>query len=348
MKDHQIEKFNQIKDFAIKNKSFFIKTLHICYPLSDLMFIQYPKILGHKENQKQFLRNHLYSKDETVKKNKRIEYYIKNYEDFLWENLTPNWSIELIEDFENRISWNVLSKSENVNWTEELLLKYHDKWNWKYLAYNRRIIWTKNIIDIFNQKYASQYPELINLIQEKSSYQAIKNKQKWNQKLETKIPKIVSFENLINTNISDLKRWNWNEIKVIDYSPDLLLKYKNSLNFKYLTYHIDWDINLIQKFKNNLSWRTLSARKSIIWSNNIIQEFKDELFWFFIVNNNAIPWTLSLVEKFQDFWCWEFSYNLKGYYPQNMQVVLRDLIVKYLNDDNIFSILEEIEKSARR
>lgn len=54
-----------------------------------------------------------------------------------------------------------------------------------------------------------------------------------------------------------------------------------------------------------------------------------------------------MVEKFKKYWCWEFSKNFKGRYLKNRQLILRRLIIDFLDDEMIENILKEMKKEGK-
>jgi hypothetical protein len=48
----------------------------------------------------------------------------------------------LIEKYEDRLNWNLLSRNHSVPWTEKLIKKYKKKIAWKELSYNQSLDYT--------------------------------------------------------------------------------------------------------------------------------------------------------------------------------------------------------------
>lgn len=65
------------------------------------------------------------------------------------------WTEALIEKFEDKWSWDTLSRNSHIPWTESLIEKFEHKWNWKFngLSTNKSLPWTVGLIEKYNDKW---------------------------------------------------------------------------------------------------------------------------------------------------------------------------------------------------
>ena len=88
---------------------------------------------------------------------------IQRYENrWDWHLLSANeslpWSLELIERYEKRWNWDGkgyyveehmggLSANKSLPWSLELILRFEKRWNWMFLLSNKSIVWSLEIIE---------------------------------------------------------------------------------------------------------------------------------------------------------------------------------------------------------
>ena len=79
--------------------------------------------------------------------------FLKKYQDAIsWddfnERLGVDVTIEMLQEFANRLNWRLVSQSQKMKFTEELVRKYEDKWFWSELM--RNIKFQEDIPDFEN------------------------------------------------------------------------------------------------------------------------------------------------------------------------------------------------------
>ena len=96
----------------------------------------------------------------------------------------------------------------------------------------------------------------------------------------------------------------------LPWTPDLLKKHKDILNWDYLSrnHNLEWTTQLLEDFRDMWNWNCLSGNGSLPWSEELIMNFPDK--WNFvassdylvgcILNNDSITWSKNLVYKFRD------------------------------------------------
>lgn len=65
----------------------------------------------------------------------------------------------LIQDFEDCICWNSLSKNERIRWNCNKIKQWQDKLNWQLLVINSSVNWTPNSLILFERFVAPFYKE---------------------------------------------------------------------------------------------------------------------------------------------------------------------------------------------
>ena len=90
------------------------------------------------------------------------------------------------------------------------------------------------------------------------------------------------------------------------YFEKQLKKYKDKLDWSYLSQNPSLTPSLIEKYENKLNWDMLSYNSSL--TPALIEKYKDKLDWSYLSKNPAL--TLALIEKYEDKLDWEeLSYN---------------------------------------
>ena len=87
---------------------------------------------------------------------------IEKFEDnWDWKKLSINqnlpWSIDLIEKFQNKWNWNgcfsSLSENKSLPWSIELIEKFENKWDWDCLSRNDSIPFSVELLEKFKEKW---------------------------------------------------------------------------------------------------------------------------------------------------------------------------------------------------
>lgn len=229
-----------------------------------------------------------------------------------WKSISASenidWSIELIEYFENKWDWDNLSNN-NLNWNSNLIAKFKSNWNWNYLSANKQITWTKNMIfenqNDFNWNCLSQI-----------------------QNLPWSIELIDCF----------LEKWNWkylSENLKLPWSIEFIERYCNYWEWESLSRNTElpWSIQFFEKYKENWNWESLSGNPSLPWSSDFFEKYNDK--WDFIelsYFNTNIPLSLEILVKYKDRWNWEFM-SENSNLPWSINFI--DVFQKYLHWDKV-------------
>lgn len=64
---------------------------------------------------------------------------------------------------------------------------------------------------------------------------------------------------------------------------------------------ICWTPELIEKYKNQLNFNYLSMNEQVQWSEQLIDNYKDCWNWDNLMMNHSIPWTLPMLKKFNSY-----------------------------------------------
>jgi hypothetical protein len=57
------------------------------------------------------------------------------------------WSIELIEKYEDKWNWSILSWNEALHLSIELIEKFKERWDWNNLSRNESLPWSIELIE---------------------------------------------------------------------------------------------------------------------------------------------------------------------------------------------------------
>ena len=231
---------------------------------------------------------------------------------FLLEALSCNenliWTLELINQYEDKWNWSSLSANKNLPWSFELLEKYEQRWDWNNISNNQSIEWTAKLIERFDDKL--YFDTILNDNQinegeywyEDSNYGLSSNKN------------VCLTEELIEKYID---RWNWSilsENEKLPWSVDFFNKYilrwdlhKLSGNNKFpfteaiiSTYEERWQwIVSTPKpyYEGYLYDLDLSSNEHLPWSESFIDKYAERWNWSNLFDNMSINWSIKLLNK---------------------------------------------------
>ena len=246
----------------------------------------------------------------------------------LSENISLDWSEDLIDTFIDLWSWEHSSDTEGLisnaylPWSVEFIEKYKEKIDWEYFQppiplteelYNRfpwddraisyeTVSWTKefveNLVGYFDEK---GYISTIGISYTTQFISSLRHNN-WNENLITRYESKWDW-NVLSDNeniISDLQlferfkdKWNWNTL-----SRNSKLSWSQILNYPY------GEITFIEKYKDKWDWQSLSWNESLPWSEKLIDKYFDRWEWKNLSFNKALPWSESLIGKYEDKWDW--------------------------------------------
>lgn len=204
--------------------------------------------------------------------------YINNWD---WNELSKNerisWSIDLIDLFEDRLSWYWLSENTKLLWSEEFISNHEGKWNWNNLSYNDAIPWSENLI----KKY-----------EDKLDWKILSN----NKSVNISFKFIEEYKN----------KWNWHDLSMNPSLPSIVKfieKFGNDYSNKFsrindLFAKEDIPINIIEVLneKNLVDWKSLSRNSHLSWNNEFINKYKFKWHIPSLIANSAIPNNLDFIE----------------------------------------------------
>jgi len=202
-----------------------------------------------------------------------IEKYIDKLD---WRNLSRNPSLTpaLIEKYKDKLYWNFLSRNPAL--TPALIEKYIDKWDWVFLSQNPSL--TPALIEKYKGTF---YWDVL-----------------------SKNPSL--FGNLHFNKRRSLKKnaetFEANDMVKERYFDKQLKKYKDKLDWGYLSKNPSLTPALIEKYKDKLRWRILSENPSL--TPALIEKYKDKLYWDYLSMNPAL--TPALIEKYIDKVNWDW------------------------------------------
>ena len=73
-----------------------------------------------------------------------------------WKELSDdfNWSEALLEKYQDKVDWNVISENRYIRWTVPMIQKFKNRINWeKFSMYIGEEVVTENIIETFKDKW---------------------------------------------------------------------------------------------------------------------------------------------------------------------------------------------------
>lgn len=177
---------------------------------------------------RKFINNWYWEGIESVSYNSEVPWdqsMMEEFQDYIdWEMISKNQNINftfnLISKFENKLDFNSLSSSRmrNINWSFKLLKKYRDRWNWKSINYNKDINWSTIL------------------------FQEFENEIRWNKDGLSNNESIPWTEKIID---SFLDKWQWKGSHGLSHNPTLPLS-----------------LELIEKYDQKWDWGYLALNKS--------------------------------------------------------------------------------------
>jgi hypothetical protein len=229
---------------------------------------------------------------------------------------------ELILFFKNK-DWDFKLFSQAAWVDNDILLELSDKqWDWKELVKNKNLIFDFNLLNLITLQNDVSWdnillsdslhitPATIGLLVDKN----ILNKERWSfisshSNLDfVQHPLLLSrfkdnwdwnglikqwkldfndFE-VLNT-YQDVIGWNLlSNSKNFSPAPDVLLKFKELLNWKVISRSVDFDTNGLRLFKEFLDWEFLSQNTSISFTEEMIDEFKMYWDYYYLLDNISI------------------------------------------------------------
>lgn len=162
------------------------------------------------------------------------------------------WTINLLEKFEDKWDWKLLSKNENLFWSEEMISRFEDKWNWNYLSENTGIYWNFNLL----KKYET----------------------KWNWKNLSANISMCFDEEVIDYYFEFIDFYLLSSNKGIQWTEKLIDKYQNKLHLKSMKCNdkIPKLINLIFKYSDQFYAHDIIWNKFKFYIDNefVIEQLK--------------------------------------------------------------------------
>ncbi len=212
-------------------------------------------------------------------------------------NIGIPWSIELIDNYKNKLNFEQLSENESIPWTENLIIQYYDRWHFPYLSQNNALPWSL----VFFEKYFvnSNLPDCYFALNE-TFYGVFEIVDRWHRFLDwhhiwanSRLPWIE--KDLMN-------RWKdytlWHSIASNEFLLSLDSFLKNHMYFFK---------------KSKYSFHNLTSNEGINWTADLIERYKDRWDWDRIYWNKSIPWSIELIDKYSDLLRW-------GYYEEYRKV----------------------------
>lgn len=234
---------------------------------------------------------------------------------FLLEALSSNenliWTLELINQYEDKWNWSSLSANKNLPWSLELLEKYEQRWDWNNISNNQSIEWSAKLIERFDDKL--YFDTILNdnqinegeYFHEDSNYGLSSNKN------------VCLSEKLIEKYIH---RWNWSilsENKKLPWSVDFFNKYIGRWDWHKLSGNNKFPFTevLISTYEERWQWSVstpksyddgyfydldLSSNEHLPWSESFIDKYAKRWNWSNLFDNMGINWSLKLLHKHSD------------------------------------------------
>lgn len=218
--------------------------------------------------------------------------------------------------------YNLLSKASWID--NDTLLTLSDKqWNWSLLSSSKYLLFDLNLLSLFVRHTDSNWnailnsdsmhitPDVIKLFVSNnvlnndlwatlSSHQnldfqqhselLLEYKSKWDWMSFIKNWKLDFNDITILTTYQDLIEWNLLcESEKFSPSPEILLKFKEFLNWKIISGMLVFDINGLRLFKDFLDWEYISQNTSINFTVEMVDEFMMYWDYFYLQENISIP-----------------------------------------------------------
>jgi hypothetical protein len=206
--------------------------------------------------------------------------------------------------------YSLLSKASWID--NDTLLTLSDKqWNWPLLSSSNNLIFDLNLLSLFVLQADSNWSNIINSESLHITSEIIKllvsksilNNERWDSLSNHQNLDFQQHPQLL-TEYKD--KWNWGTlIKYwkLDFNDiEMLSEYKD---------YIEWDLlcnsenflpatEILLKFKQFLNWKIISGM--IVFDINGLRLFKDFLDWESISQNTSINFTIEMIEEFKMYW----------------------------------------------
>lgn len=241
-----------------------------------------------------------------------------------WTLLTFNssikWSFDLIEKFKNKIDWEVFSLNPSLQWTLELIEKYIDKWDWKILGMNSYLPWSLDFYKKYEHKFHLEFLFFHKEFTSNSNnYFESNNMLSWyfvNHHFQQNMPRVIFDENLISY-IKGILDWN------------LFSRY------------YEWSLTEIEKSKESINWEALSKNRIIIWSVELLKRYEEKWDWDGISwNKCVVNFDLSLLTTYIHYL--KENNQISSYHAF---IKIRNLFLKYIDENDVIEILEKYHKA---
>ncbi len=150
------------------------------------------------------------------------------------------WQEKQLKQYEDLLSWEFISKNENITWTEAVINRYSDRLDFGAwgLPMNKSMFFNENIIEKYYDK--------------------------WDWMILTDNPNIPWSLNLIE---KFKEEWSWESY---EFAGNIGLSSNR---------YLPWSEELIDKYKDKWFWGELSSNPSLPWSLNLIRKYEDLWTW---------------------------------------------------------------------
>lgn len=150
------------------------------------------------------------------------------------------WQEKQLKQYEDLLSWEFISKNENIIWTEAVINRYSDRLDFGAwgLPMNKSMFFNENIIEKYYDK--------------------------WDWMILTDNPNIPWSLNLIE---KYKEEWAWESY---EFAGNIGLSSNR---------YLPWSEELIDKYKDKWFWGELSSNPSLPWSLNLIRKYEDLWTW---------------------------------------------------------------------
>jgi hypothetical protein len=236
------------------------------------------------------------------------------------------WTDELIDEFENKIDFSQLGKSDNVEfgysvlnkviqntsghdlssnhgieWTKDLIEKHSEFWDWSSLITNKTINWSKDLILYFNDNI------------------------EWNGRI------VYGSQARHRYNPAPISTNPYVEI-------DIELLRTKARGWKSGNVYI----RFTERPRQPGEWHYYSKNKFI--TTEIIDEFAEKLDWAVLRNNNLMNWKLSILEKHSDKFNSAFNnYWLDAVYNDKLWKDIFENVIDEKLISQVYSLLKRVK-----
>lgn len=139
-----------------RHPAYFIGDISANYPLSVQQLLVHKEVLFWKQ-----LPDHLFfyggvSSNESLDWNLDLLDTFKH--DWDWFHISFGilgkcfWQDNVLDLYEDVVSWEALSSNEYIPWSVTLLEKYSHHLDWTYISNNRGIYWTEEMLETFEER----------------------------------------------------------------------------------------------------------------------------------------------------------------------------------------------------